>query len=69
MNATHCQFSLELQASNDRHLLARRLIAAVKINMSMGTWHVDAVIRGETTSVINPETLACLWLVCLETAQ
>ena len=64
-----CQFSLELQASNDRHLLARRLIAAVKVNMSMGTRHVDAVIRGETTSVVNPETLARLWLVGLDTAR
>jgi hypothetical protein len=48
---------------------ARRLVAAVKVNMSTkGTRHVDAVIRGEITLAVYPETLACPWLVGLETA-
>ena len=64
-----CYRSLELQLSGDGQWLARRLVAMVKASLPMGTRMVEAVVRGETTSVVNPETLSRLWLVGMETAR
>ena len=64
-----CYRSLELQLSGDGEWLARRLISTVKAGSPMGTRTMEAVVRGETTSVVNPETLSRLWLVGLETAR
>ena len=76
INAAHI---IEINTVEDDTLLLARLISAVRLNSEQAFLsdisnpnierQIDAVIRGDLTSVLSPETLASCWGIGQEIAR